>query len=77
MDSAKAASAASLLERVASGELDARDALREWPEDPIRDDLIDRSRHDLSHVAADDDIRQKESTREGRQSVSQERRCSH
>lgn len=56
-----AASAAELLERVANGELTAPQAIHEWPSD-TQDSLLDQSWHDLSHFAADADIRERDAT---------------
>jgi hypothetical protein len=51
----------SLLEGVAGGSLDARVALEHWPDiDLEADSLLAASWHDLSHYAADKDIRDRD-----------------
>lgn len=51
----------SLLENVAAGALDANTALEKWPDiDVENNDLIAASWHDLTHYAADADIRKKD-----------------
>jgi hypothetical protein len=60
MDPEKANLAATLLERVARGELEASTALTEWPQDATSDELLIASWHDLSHFAADLDVRSKD-----------------
>jgi hypothetical protein len=60
MDWDKATVAVGLLERVARGELEASTALSEWPLDAESDELLSASWHDLSHFAADLDIRMKD-----------------
>ena len=61
MDRVKAAIAATLLDRVARGELDPAVALREWPQSDERDALLESAWHDLSHFATDADVRAKDS----------------
>ena len=56
----KARVAATLLERVAHGELEASVALDQWPQDIDRDRLLSLGWHDLSHFAVDADIRDKD-----------------
>jgi hypothetical protein len=49
----------SLLERVASGEMEAPSALREWPLDPDLevDESLAASWHELHHFSMDEDVR--------------------
>ncbi len=60
MDHGKAIDAAELLERVASGGMEASAALDAWPQDIGQDDLLDASWHDLSHCSVDVDVRAKD-----------------
>jgi hypothetical protein len=57
MDRDKASAAATLLERVAGGGLEASTALAEWPGDADSDELLNAGWHELSHFAQDFDIR--------------------
>jgi hypothetical protein len=57
----KASVAATLLERVANGSLEPSAALDEWPSGTESDDVLNVGWHDLSHFAADSDIRMKDS----------------
>jgi hypothetical protein len=51
----------SLLESVVAGTLDASTALEQWPNiDSETDDLLVASWHDLAHLAADKDIRERD-----------------
>jgi hypothetical protein len=51
----------SLLELVADGQIPAASALEKWPDiDRETDSLIAAAWHDLSHFAADDDIRRRD-----------------
>jgi hypothetical protein len=52
--------AARLLELVANGEMNADDALSQWPFVDKQEPLFDASWHDLSHFAADADVRQRD-----------------
>lgn len=55
----QAENAVALLERVASGAATAAEALQKWPQN-TEDSLINVSWHDLSHFAADADIRDRD-----------------
>jgi hypothetical protein len=58
MNKKRAETAIGLLQRVASGGMNADVALATWPEIDSEDDpLLTASWHDLSHFAADTDIR--------------------
>ena len=58
MDETKTEMLARLLEAVAAGELDAKEAMRQWPNaDTESDELLSASWHDLLHYAEDSDIR--------------------
>lgn len=48
------------LERVANGDTEAADVLKLWPEVDTGDHLLAAAWHDLSHFAADADIREKD-----------------
>jgi hypothetical protein len=62
MENDRALKAASLLELVASGQMNPTSALNEWPDiDSEPDDLISASWHDLSHYENDVDIRKRDS----------------
>jgi hypothetical protein len=57
----RAAAAVILLQRVLARDLEPDAALREWPDiDTESDELLAASWHDLSHYAADEDIRAKD-----------------
>lgn len=55
-----AEAAVRLLRLVLAGEMDALRALDEWPQSHHREDTLDGAWHDLSHFAADGDIRSKD-----------------
>ena len=53
--------AARLLDNLLAGELSPETALQQWPNaDSERDDLLAVTWHDLSHFAADADIRRRD-----------------
>jgi hypothetical protein len=53
--------AVALLEQMLSGKVDSGVALQQWPGGDVDDDpLLVATWHDLSHFAADDDIRRKD-----------------
>jgi hypothetical protein len=61
MNKQRAETAIGLLQRVASGDMNADVALATWPEiDSDDDPLLTASWHDLSHFAADADIRDRD-----------------
>jgi hypothetical protein len=49
-----------LLEEVASGRLDPRDALADLPRKSTGDELLDSAWHELGHFASDIDIRSRD-----------------
>ena len=55
-----AQAAVRLLKLVVAGEIDAARALDEWPQSGGRENTLDVAWHDLSHFAADGDIRSKD-----------------
>ena len=51
----------SLLERTIANEQEAQKSLEKWPDiDSEQDELLKAAWHDLSHFAADSDIRQRD-----------------
>ena len=62
MDIKRALNVISLLESVASKQMDPAKAIKEWPDiDSEKDKLIASAWHDLSHYENDIDIRTKDS----------------